>query len=202
MSGSIELYTLTGAHTHAVLDLLNGQREDYRRHFVALPSAPAPLAAALATPGEDVYLGVWWGEMLMGVVTLRDEEDMPVLDMMVDEAYAGTGIADAAIRLALCTARYRGAQRVRVECETDNRRARRCFLRHGFQHAGDAPDGRLRLDAIIAGVHEAETDLRTLYDPDIATVQRGIRAEYGMDVTERFARDFAAFAQAKAGELV
>lgn len=195
---AVTLRPLGVLDAEAVSALLASQRAAYVSPFRPFGHDLASVQAELSAAVDDVYLGVWWDEMLMGVVLLRGWDAghaMPALGICIDEAYAGTGVADAALRMALCTARYRGARTVMLHVDIDNVRARRCFGRHGFVEVSRAGPV-LRMEAIIVGVYEAETDLRTLYDPDVATVQRNIRTTYGMAVPDAYARDFIAFVEA------
>jgi RimJ/RimL family protein N-acetyltransferase len=187
----IEIRQLRASHSGDLGWLFKQQGADYLRYFHPFAFDVVTLERVLSSATQDVYLGIYVLQEIVGLVMLRGWDDgytVPALGIMLDYAYTGCGLSDMAIHAAKCIARLRNCQRIMLKVHPDNLPAMRLFRRHGFAPTGQDGD-------MIVMHHELSRPSLADLGHDAETVRAGIRERFGVEVTPAYAQAFVQFVE-------
>lgn len=143
----LEIRRLTASDAVAVSRLLTADPEGYRPHFHPLATDPESLHAALAAAVEDIYWGIWAGE-LRGILMLRGLDAgfaAPAFGVYVARAASGAGIATFALAFAEAWCRLNGRREIMLTVHADNTAARRLYEGAGYRFGGELSDAGHRI---------------------------------------------------------
>jgi RimJ/RimL family protein N-acetyltransferase len=142
-----EVHRLADSDAVAVSRLLTADPDDYRRYFHAFQADPESVRAALAAAVEDMYWGIWAGE-LQGIVMLRGIDAgfaTPAFGVYVARAAAGAGIATFALAFAESWCRLNGRSEIMLTVHADNTAARRLYEATGYRFDGELSEAGHRI---------------------------------------------------------
>lgn len=106
--------------------------------FASLRGKPAGAASLRRFPGDEDVSSDWW-----------------LFDLIVRVRYRGAGIGERLVRVALETARHKGAARVNVRVESANVAALALYGKLGFEQASTpAPQQNLDRDPSACGLRQ------------------------------------------------
>lgn len=122
--------------------LLRSQSAAYVRFFTPFAFDRATVSSTLALLYQDIFMGLYWREKLVGFFMLRgwDEGyDVPSYGVLVDEKFNGYGLAVLSLRAAKTICKLSSVPRIMLKVYPKNVRAKRIFERAGFLQTGIDP---------------------------------------------------------------
>lgn len=126
---------------------LRAQPPAYTRFFHPFGYAESAIADALARQGQDVFMGLFWREQVVGFFMLRGWDEgyeVPAFGILIDEQYRGHGLEMAALDMAKVICRLRNVSRLMIKMHPDNISAKGVARKTGFVQTGvEAGSGNL-----------------------------------------------------------
>ena len=117
------------------------------------PWSRANFADAIASGYVCACLCAADGTLMGHVVVMRGVDEMHLLNITVAPEHQGRGLGAAMLRDVVAWSQAEGAEALWLEVRQSNERARRLYVRGGFeamgQRKGYYPDGRGREDAVV-----------------------------------------------------
>jgi ribosomal-protein-alanine N-acetyltransferase len=117
------------------------------------PWSRANFADAIASGYVCACLCAADGTLMGHVVVMRGVDEMHLLNITVAPEHQGRGLGAAMLRDVMAWSQAEGAETLWLEVRQSNERARRLYVRGGFeavsQRKGYYPDGRGREDAVV-----------------------------------------------------
>ena len=117
------------------------------------PWSRANFADAIASGYVCVCLCAADGTLMGHVVVMRGVDEMHLLNITVAPEHQGRGLGAAMLRDVVAWSQAEGAEALWLEVRQSNERARRLYVRGGFEAVGQRkgyyPDGRGREDAVV-----------------------------------------------------
>ncbi|MBX3081082.1 MAG: GNAT family N-acetyltransferase [Anaerolineae bacterium] len=127
--------------------LLTAQPPDYMRYFIPFQFDAATLTAILSTAHHDLYMGLWWGEVLIGFFMLRGWDQgyaIPAYGVTIDQRFRNRGLGRLTLELSRSICKLRGAKRLMLKVHPDNAAAKQLYESFGFvQTSVDAKNNNL-----------------------------------------------------------
>lgn len=126
---------------------LQAQPPAYARFFRPFGYDETAIADALTRQGQDVFMGLFWREQVVGFFMLRgwnEGYDVPAFGILIDEQYRGYGLEMAALDTAKVICRLRNVSRLMIKMHPDNISAKGVARKTGFVQTGvEAESGNL-----------------------------------------------------------
>jgi RimJ/RimL family protein N-acetyltransferase len=126
---------------------LSAQPPAYARFFRPFAYDEAAIADALARRGQDVFMGLFWRNGIVGFFMLRgwnEGYEVPAFGILIDEQYRGYGLEMAALDTAKVICRLRNVSRLMIKMHPDNISAKGVARKTGFVQTGvEAASGNL-----------------------------------------------------------
>jgi [ribosomal protein S18]-alanine N-acetyltransferase len=117
------------------------------------PWSRANFADAIASGYVCACLCAADGTLMGHVVVMRGVDEMHLLNITVAPEHQGRGLGSAMLRDVMAWSQAEGAETLWLEVRQSNERARRLYVRGGFEAVGQRkgyyPDGRGREDAVV-----------------------------------------------------
>lgn len=117
------------------------------------PWSRANFADAIASGYVCACLCAADGTLMGHVVVMRGVDEMHLLNITVAPEHQGRGLGAAMLRDVVAWSQAEGAETLWLEVRQSNERARRLYVRGGFEAVGQRkgyyPDGRGREDAVV-----------------------------------------------------
>ena len=117
------------------------------------PWSRANFADAIASGYVCACLCAADGTLMGHVVVMRGVDEMHLLNITVAPEHQGRGLGAAMLRDVVVWSQGEGADALWLEVRQSNERARRLYVRGGFEAVGQRkgyyPDGRGREDAVV-----------------------------------------------------
>lgn len=117
------------------------------------PWSRANFADAIASGYVCACLCAADGTLMGHVVVMRGVDEMHLLNITVAPEHQGRGLGAAMLRDVMAWSQAEGAEALWLEVRQSNERARRLYVRGGFEAVGQRkgyyPDGRGREDAVV-----------------------------------------------------
>lgn len=117
------------------------------------PWSRANFADAIASGYVCACLCAADGTLMGHVVVMRGVDEMHLLNITVAPEHQGRGLGAAMLRDVVVWSQAEGAETLWLEVRQSNERARRLYVRGGFEAVGQRkgyyPDGRGREDAVV-----------------------------------------------------
>lgn len=117
------------------------------------PWSRANFADAIASGYVCACLCAADGTLMGHVVVMRGVDEMHLLNITVAPEHQGRGLGAAMLRDVVAWSQAEGAEALWLEVRQSNERARRLYVRGGFEAVGQRkgyyPDGRGREDAVV-----------------------------------------------------
>ena len=117
------------------------------------PWSRANFADAIASGYVCACLCAADGTLMGHVVVMRGVDEMHLLNITVAPEHQGRGLGSAMLRDVVAWSQAEGAETLWLEVRQSNERARRLYVRGGFEAVGQRkgyyPDGRGREDAVV-----------------------------------------------------
>lgn len=117
------------------------------------PWGRANFADAIASGYVCACLCAADGTLMGHVVVMRGVDEMHLLNITVAPEHQGRGLGSAMLRDVVAWSQAEGAEALWLEVRQSNERARRLYVRGGFEAVGQRkgyyPDGRGREDAVV-----------------------------------------------------
>ena len=117
------------------------------------PWSRANFADAIASGYVCACLCAADGTLMGHVVVMRGVDEMHLLNITVAPEHQGRGLGSARLRDVVAWSQAEGAETLWLEVRQSNERARRLYVRGGFEAVGQRkgyyPDGRGREDAVV-----------------------------------------------------
>jgi len=127
--------------------MLLAQSPAYVRFFTPFDFHHTSIVSLLAEQGKDIFMGMYWGDRLVGFFMLRGWKngyEIPSYGVLVDESYRGYGLTRLSLKLAKSICKLRRVPRIMLKVNPDNKVARRLFEEAAFAQTGvDAQTGNL-----------------------------------------------------------
>ncbi|HEY9405009.1 MAG TPA: GNAT family N-acetyltransferase [Pyrinomonadaceae bacterium] len=123
----------------ALSEWLRAQPPAYARFFHPFGYDEPAIADALARQGLDVFMGLFWGERIVGFFMLRgwnEGYEVPAFGILIDEQYRGCGLEMAALDTAKVICRMRNVSRLMIKMHPDNISAKGVARKTGFFQTG------------------------------------------------------------------
>jgi RimJ/RimL family protein N-acetyltransferase len=131
----------------ALSEWLRAQPPAYARFFHPFGYDELAVADALARQERDVFMGLFWGEGIVGFFMLRgwnEGYEVPAFGILIDEQYRGCGLEMAALDTAKVICRLRNVSRLMIKMHPDNISAKGVARKTGFSQTGvDEASGNL-----------------------------------------------------------
>jgi len=123
---------------------LRAQPPTYARFFRPFGYDEPAIADALARQGQDVFMGLFWQEQIVGFFMLRGWDEgyeVPSFGILIDEQYRGYGLEMAALDTAKVICRLRNVSRLMIKMHPDNISAKGVARKTGFVQTGVEAEG-------------------------------------------------------------
>ena len=131
----------------ALSEWLRAQPPAYARFFRPFRYDERAIAEALARQGQEVFMGLFWQEGIVGFFMLRgwsEGYEVPAFGILIDERYRGYGLEMAALDTAKVICRLRNVSRLMIKMHPDNISAKGVARKTGFVQTGvEAASGNL-----------------------------------------------------------
>lgn len=131
----------------ALSSWLRAQPPAYARFFHPFGYDEPAVADALVHQERDVFMGLFWGEGIVGFFMLRgwnEGYEVPAFGILIDEQYRGCGLEMAALDTAKVICRLRNVSRLMIKMHPDNISAKGVARKTGFVQTGvDEASGNL-----------------------------------------------------------
>ena len=144
---NLEIRRLTKEDAAAVSRLLTSDPLEYRQHFHPFATDDESVRVVLAEAVEDVYWGIWAGDLL-GIVMLRGLDTgfaSPAFGVYVAREVSGAGIASFALAFAEAWCRINGRSAIMLTVDAENAAARGLYEASGYRFAGELSDAGHRI---------------------------------------------------------
>jgi RimJ/RimL family protein N-acetyltransferase len=131
---------LQPADAPAVRHLIDADRADYRKFFVAFELDVAQLTAVLETARRDRYWGIRADGRLIGFFMLRGFDEgyaAPAFGVYVANSHAARGIGTLALQFAITWCRLNGCEEIMLSVHPDHAAAAHIYKQCGFQSNGE-----------------------------------------------------------------
>lgn len=154
MDNNLTIRPLAVDDAPALSSLLQSQTAGYARFFSPFGFDVKTITDVLATQRQDVLMGLFWQEQMVGFFMLRGWDngyDVPAFGILIDEKYKGYGLEMLSLETAKIICRLRGALRMMIKMHPDNISAKGVARKTGF---------------VLSGVEEKSGNL--IYHFDIA----------------------------------
>jgi RimJ/RimL family protein N-acetyltransferase len=127
--------------------LLAGQPTEYMQYFIPFQFDQAPLTEILTNAKHDLYMGLWWGESLIGFFMLRGWDhgyDIPAYGVTIDQRFRNRGLGRLTLELSRSICKLRNAKRLMLKVHPLNTAAKQLYESFGFVYTSDdAKNGNL-----------------------------------------------------------
>lgn len=131
----------------ALSSFLQSQTTGYARFFRPFGFDANTIADVLANARQDVLMGLYWQEQMVGFFMLRGWNEgyaVPSFGILIDESYRGCGLEMLSLETAKIICRLRGASRLMIKMHPDNISAKGVARKTGFVQSGiEAESGNL-----------------------------------------------------------
>jgi len=144
---SLVVRPLTASDVPAWSALLTAQPPDYMRYFIPFQFDEATLTTILTNAHYDLYMGLSWGETLIGFFMLRGWDQgyaVPAYGVTIDQRFRNRGLGRLTLELSRSICKLRGAKRLMLKVHPDNAAAKQVYESFGFvQTSVDAKNNNL-----------------------------------------------------------
>jgi RimJ/RimL family protein N-acetyltransferase len=131
----------------SVVLMLQSQPPQYARFFTPFSFDEETLADILSRQAQDVYMGLYWLDQLIGFFMLRGWDagyEVPSFGILIDEKFRGYGLEMLSLETAKIICRLRGVPRLMIKMHPDNISAKGVARKIGFTLTGnEAESGNL-----------------------------------------------------------
>ncbi len=115
---------------------------DYARFFSPFEFSLDTVANVLSNQGDDVFIGLYWEDRIIGFFLLRgwnDGYEVPTFGIIIDKKYRGYELEMLSLDTAKIICRLRGAERLMLKMHPDNISAKGVMRKIGFIQIGVEP---------------------------------------------------------------
>lgn len=139
MNEQLAIRSLIPTDAPALSALLRAQRAAYAHFFHPFDFDEVSIAVILRESQRDVYMGMFWGDLLAGFFMLRGWDAnymVPAYGVLIDEKYRGYGLAPLSLKIAKMICERDGTRRMMLKVDPDNTCAKAVFEKARFTPAG------------------------------------------------------------------
>lgn len=130
-----------------IVAMLQAQSTKYARFFTPFSFDEATLAKILQACEQDVYMGLYWQDKLVGFFMLRGWDAgyvVPAFGILIDEKFRGYDLEMLSLETAKSICRHKGAPRMMIKMHPENISAKGVARKIGFTLSGtEAESGNL-----------------------------------------------------------
>ena len=127
--------------------MLCAQSPAYVRFFTPFSFDQDALTDILARQRQDIFMGIYWQEDLVGFFMLRGWDEgyeAPSYGVMIDERYSGYGLTRLSLKMVKSICKLRHSPLIMLKVHPDNTVAKSLFEEARFIQTGvDAASGHL-----------------------------------------------------------
>lgn len=131
----------------ALSSMLLSQSPEYARFFKPFGYDTSAVADVLASQGQDVLMGLYWQNQMVGFFMLRgwnEGYDVPAFGILIDEKCRGYGLEMLSLETAKIICKLRGASRIMIKMHPNNISSKGVARKTGFVQSGvEAASGNL-----------------------------------------------------------
>ncbi|MGI9068869.1 MAG: GNAT family N-acetyltransferase [Pyrinomonadaceae bacterium] len=120
-------------------EMLRSQPQVYTRFFTPFGFDEESILKILARRGQDVYMGVYWLDQIVGFFMLRgwnEGYETPAFGILIDERFRGYGVEMLSLETAKVICKLRGATRIMFKMHPENISIRAVARKTGFIQTG------------------------------------------------------------------
>ncbi len=142
MEHAVAVRSLTVENAAELSSMLVALPRDYARFFSPFEFGLETVSHVLSNQGDDVFVGVYWMDKIIGFFMLRgwnDGYEVPSFGIIIDKKYRGYGLEMLSLDAAKTICRLRGAERMMLKMHPDNISARGVMRKIGFIQTGVEP---------------------------------------------------------------
>lgn len=147
MNSNLAIRPLAVEDAVSLSSMLLSQSTEYARFFRPFSFDADTIANVLANQREDVLMGLYWQEQMVGFFMLRgwnEGYDVPAFGILIDEKYRGCGLEMLSLETAKIICKLRGAPRLMIKMHPDNISSKGVARKTGFVQSGvEAESGNL-----------------------------------------------------------
>jgi RimJ/RimL family protein N-acetyltransferase len=139
MGEAFTIKPLQASDAPKLASMLCSQPVEYVRFFTPFDFDQATISNILDKRKQDVYMGMYWQNRLVGFFMLRGWDEgyeVPTYGVLVDEKFSGYGLTTASLRMAKTICKLCRSPRIMLKVHLSNSRAKRIFERAGFIQTG------------------------------------------------------------------
>jgi GNAT superfamily N-acetyltransferase len=133
-----------GAHLAA---MLRRETADYLQYFSPFSFEEAAVSGLLSAADRDVYMGLFWGDVLAGFFMLRGWDAgyaVPSYGVVIASRFRGLGLARLTLDLSKIICKQRGVTHIMLKVHPEHTRAKRIYEDAKFTQTGlDPTNGNL-----------------------------------------------------------
>ena len=126
---------LASSDASALAALLSAQDPAYMQYFVPFQFDASTLASILTNAESDLYMGLWWGEALIGFFMLRGWDQgysIPAYGVTIDQRFRNRGLGRLTLELSRSICKLRGAVQLMLKVHPQNAAAKQLYESFGF----------------------------------------------------------------------
>ncbi len=138
-TADLEIVPLEPRDAAGLSEMLRAQPCVYTRFFTPFGFAEESILRVLADQGQDVYMGVYWLDRIIGFFMLRgwnEGYETPAFGIVVDETFRGFGVEMLSLETAKVICKLRGATRLMFKMHPENISVRAVARKTGFIQTG------------------------------------------------------------------
>ncbi len=136
---SIEIKELKLEHIPNLVENLSAESPEYLKHFTAFELSEKVFANLLSNAVNDKYLGLFYGEKIVGFYMLRGFDEgyeIPSYGVIILSEFSNKGLSKLTLYHAFALCRINKVKKLMLKVHPENTYAKKLYESFGFEKTG------------------------------------------------------------------
>jgi GNAT superfamily N-acetyltransferase len=135
----INFRELVPGDANELSQFLKKDSKGYNKYFVPFSFEAGAIENILTNKHDDIYYGVYWGEVLTGFYMLRGFDEgytIPSYGVYISSRFSNKGLATLTLLHAISTCKLRGIKKLMLKVHKEHTTAFDLYKKFGFVETG------------------------------------------------------------------